>query len=260
MKVKASRIIFVGLTLAVFFFAIKTFLNSVYVFPVLMYHSIDRNASGSKITVSPEEFAAQMGFLKNNGFRVVSLKEAVDLIKTNKKLPRKTVAITFDDGYENNYIYAYPVLKKHAFPATIFVIAGSLDKEGYLNTAQLKEMTDNGIEIGSHTISHLWLPGVKDAELEIEIYESKKMLTEILGREVRFFCYPVGGFDEKIKSMVGAAGYLGACTTSPGRSLPNRDIFALKRVRISGGRNNLLVFRLKISGYHTWIKERRDED
>jgi peptidoglycan/xylan/chitin deacetylase (PgdA/CDA1 family) len=258
--IKIKKRITQALACLFIFFGIAYFLESIYVFPILMYHSMNEDTGGSKIVITPGEFASQMDFLAKHGFRVIGLDEVASLVKSRKRISRKTVAITFDDGYEDNYIYAYPVLKKYNFPATIFVIVDSIGKDGYLREEQLKEMYLNKINIGSHSLTHRWLPEVQGEDLIKEIFDSKKTLSNFLNKEVKFFCYPVGGFNEKIKGLVKAAGYLAACTTSPGRKFPDRDIFALKRVRISGGKNHLLVFRIKISGYHTWIKEHRDED
>lgn len=258
MSRRVNKFIIFGVIIFTIFFAARLFLATAYVFPVLMYHSIDKNPGNSKIIVTPQDFEAQMRYLKSHGVKVITLEELIDLIKANKRLPRKTVAITFDDGYENNYTYAYPILKKNNFPATIFVIVDSIGKNGYMTEEQLKELHLNKIDIGSHSLTHRWLPKVKEEDLIKEIFDSKKILENFF--RVKFFCYPAGGFNEKVKAIVKSAGYSGACTTDPGRRFSNCDIFALKRVRVSGGKNNLLVFRLKISGYHTWIKEHRDED
>ncbi|MCX5656820.1 MAG: polysaccharide deacetylase family protein [Candidatus Omnitrophica bacterium] len=256
-----KRILAIGIVVLFVYISLLYFLRSIYVFPILMYHGIDKNPHNSKIIVTPEDFKAQMDYLKKHQFRVISLNDLVELLKADKKPPLKTVVITFDDGYDNNYKYAYPALKENDFPATIFVVAGLVDKDGYLTTGELREMSQNRIDIGSHSFSHRWLPKVdKEEDLIKEIIDSKDKLKDILNKDINLFCYPAGGFDNRVKALVKSSGYLGACTTSPGRNFPDHDIFALKRVRISGGKNNLLVFRIKISGYHTWIKEHRDDD
>jgi len=258
-KSKKLKIIAITTIAVLFFIAVRLFFATVYAFPILMYHGIDKNPGNSKLTVSVQDFAAQMNFLKRHEFKVLPLDEVVGLVKSHKSLPKKAVAITIDDGYENNYVYAYPVLKKNNFPATIFVIAGAVGKSGFLPVTELKEMLGNKIDIGSHSFTHPWLPELKEDALVKEIFDSKAALEKLLDKKVNFFCYPAGGFNAKVEAMVKAAGYLGACTTNPGRRFSNRDIFALKRVRISGGnariRDNLLVFRIKISGYYLGTKK-----
>lgn len=228
--------------------------------PVLMYHAIDENWDKSKLSVSPSAFLKQMTFLSEKGYRVISLGEMADFVVKNQSTPSKSAVITFDDGFENNFLYAYPVLKRLNFPAVIFVTADWIGKEGYLTTEQIKEMSDNGIEIGSHTKSHAWLPSLDDESLYREIYDSKKELEHITGKEVRYFSYPLGGFNEKVIQMVREAGYAAAVATNPGKKSRKDDIFAVKRLRITMTSDNLFIFALEISGYYTFIKEIRDRD
>lgn len=228
--------------------------------PVLMYHAIDENWDKSRLSVSPRAFLKQMTFLREKGYRVVSLEEMADFVRKNQRPPSKSAAITFDDGFENNFLYAYPVFKKLNFPAVIFVVTDWIGKEGYLTAGQVKEMSDNGIEIGSHTKSHAWLPSLDVESLYREIYDSKKELEEITGREVRYFSYPLGGFNEKVIQMVKEAGYALAAATNPGKKGGKDDKFAVKRLKIAMTSDNLLVFALEISGYYTFLKEIRDDD
>ncbi|MDD5496288.1 MAG: polysaccharide deacetylase family protein [Candidatus Omnitrophica bacterium] len=236
------------------------FLKTAYVVPVLMYHSIDERAGETKLSVTPESFARQMEFLKKNNYNVVGLDKIAAYMQGEEKVPPKTVAITFDDGYYNNYKYAFPALKKYNLPATIFVITDKIGRDGWVGWKEIKEMADFGImTIGSHTKSHVWLPTLDDKRLKAEIYGSKDILEKGLGRRVDYFCYPLGGYDERVKEYVKEAGYKGACATNPGRFKPADDIYAIKRVRISRTSDNLLVFRIESSGYYTWVKEHRDE-
>ncbi|MCM8760762.1 MAG: polysaccharide deacetylase family protein [Candidatus Omnitrophica bacterium] len=235
-------------------------LKNAYVLPILMYHSIDDNTRLSKLSVSPESFERQMKFLKDHRYNVISVEKAVSYIQNKERVPPKTIAITFDDGFYNNYKYAYPVLKKYGIPATIYVIVGKIGQPGYLGWKEIKEMSDSGlITIGSHTISHLWLPTMNTERLKSELNDSKKILEDKLGKPVKELCYPVGAHDERVKTCARQAGYACALATNPGRFAPNDDIYAIKRVRISRTSNNLFVFWIETSGYYTWIKEHRDE-
>jgi len=240
----------------------RLFLKSKYVIPVLMYHSIDARYKETKLSVSPLSFEEQMKFLHNQGYNAITLKELVDTIKDKTAFPAKTVAVTFDDGYEDNYLYAFPALKKYGIPATIFVVVDNIGKEGFLNWDQINEMVESGlVAIGNHTSTHAYLPSLSDDKRLIsEVLRSKNILEKKIGQENIFFSYPVGGFTGKVKLLVEEAGYAGACAVSPGRRYPDDDIYALKRVRISRTADSQIVFRLKISGYHTFIKEIRDED
>ena len=258
MKKRLSKfiilVIVAALTVGSFIYA-----KNAYVVPVLMYHSIDNNDHTTKLSVSPESFARQMEFLSKNHYNVVGLEKIAVYMQKKEKMPPRTVAITFDDGFMNNYEYAYPVLKRHSLPATIFMIVDKIDHPGWLSWKELKEMSDSGvITIGSHTKSHPWLTSTDDRVLKYELEESKKILENGLGRPVNFLCYPFGMYDDRVKKAAKDAGYLCAVTTDPGRFKTNSDIYAIKRVRISRTADNLFVFWIKTCGWYTWVKEHRD--
>lgn len=257
-----KRIAIISIIFVAVFFTAQAALRSIYVVPIPMYHSIDTISTEANrmLVVSPENFKRQMEFLKNNRYNVIALDELADIINSKRKIPPKTLCITLDDGYENNYKYAYPVLKRLRLPATIFIMANFVNMPGYLTSAQIKEMADNGIYIGSHTKSHFWLGGQDIKKAREEIFESKQALERLTSKKVNFFCYPAGGFTKQARQLVVDAGYQGAVATNPGKKYPKQDLYALKRLRISKQCNNLFVFWIETSGYYTWIKEHRDKD
>jgi peptidoglycan/xylan/chitin deacetylase (PgdA/CDA1 family) len=228
-----------------------------YVVPVLMYHSIDNDDKTSKLSVSPENFARQMEFLHKNRYNVISLEKAIPYIMKRENPPAKTIAITFDDGFENNYKSAYPVLKKYNIPATIFVVTSYVGSPGFLSWSEIKEMSDSGIiSIGSHTMTHFWLLESAPGFLKDEVDGSKEILEKKIGKRVSLFCYPMGSFDGQSKKAVKDAGYSCAVSTSPcGVSLD--DIFAVKRVKISRSSDNLFIFWGETTRLYTWFKSRR---
>ena len=231
-----------------------------YVAPIIMYHRIDDKSKVSSLSVCPENFHRQIEFLKIHNYNVVKLEELPDLMK-KRKLPRRTIAITFDDGYENNYTCAYPVLKEFGIPATIFIVPALVGTEGYLTWDQIVEMSESGvISIGSHTMTHAWLSDLPEQKLDIEIFDSKRAIEGHLRKKVHSFSYPLGGFNSHVRDKVIKAGYRIAVATNPGKKYPKHDLFAMKRLRISKTSDNLLVFWIEISGFYTWIKEHRDED
>jgi peptidoglycan/xylan/chitin deacetylase (PgdA/CDA1 family) len=236
------------------------YLPSKYVMPVLMYHSIDDNWEKSKLSVSPESFEKQMTFLHRRRYKVLSLDEVVDICREKQKPPYKAISITFDDGFLNNYSVAYPILRRYGFPAAIFVVVDKVGTKGYLSWKQLKKMAEEGITIGSHTLSHRDLRKLSDKELKEELVKSKKILEKKLGRSVDFICYPGGSFDERVRQAAIDAGYKGACATNPGRHYRDDDPYAIKRVRISRTSDSMFVFWIESSGFYTFVKEIRDED
>jgi peptidoglycan/xylan/chitin deacetylase (PgdA/CDA1 family) len=197
-----------------------------------------------------------MEFLHKNHYNVVGLDKIASYLEKREKMPPRTVAITFDDGYYNNYEYAYPILKKYNLPATIFVILKNVGKPGWLGWEEIREMSNSGIiTIGSHTVSHAWLLDAKPDVLEKEVRESKMILEENMGKRVGLFCYPLGAFDKKAELYVEDAGYTCAVTTNPPKKWPANDIYAIKRIKISRTSDSLFIFWFKTSGYYTFVKE-----
>lgn len=256
-KYRRFIILLVGLILVIASFL---WAKEQYVVPIIMYHKIDDNAAFSKLSVSPESFRKQIVFLKKRNYNVVKLQDLADLIKEHK-VPYKTIAITFDDGYENNYRNAYPVLKELQLPATIFISPALIGIDEYLTWDQVIEMHESGfISIGSHAMTHAYLPDLPEQKLNKEIFDSKRAIESHIRKEVSSFSYPAGGFNNYVRNKVVKAGYNVAVVTNPGRHYPKDDIFAMKRLRISRTSDNLFVFWIETSGFYTWIKEYRDED
>ena len=248
--------------LSVLVFVIFGFLwsGTQYVVPVIMYHRIDDGASVSKLSVSPESFKRHMSFLERHNYNVVKLEELPDLIRKGR-IPYKTIAITFDDGYENNYTNAYPVLKDLSLPATIFINPALIGRGGFLSWDEVVEMSESDvISIGSHTMSHAYLPDLPEQKLDTEIFDSKRAIESHIRKKVTSFSYPLGAFNDHIKNKVIKAGYKIAVATNPGKDYSRHDIFAMKRLRISRTSDNLFVFWIETSGFYTWIKEHRDDD
>lgn len=231
-------------------FCVWIFLNLNYQIPVLMYHSIDGDCN---ICVSKKRFYQQMEFLNRFKYKVISPDELVDLINKKSK-QKKLVVITFDDGYENNYTKAFPILKKYNFPATIFVIVNKIGQKNYLNGEQLKDLTKNNITIGNHTLSHEYLPNLTGMELVSEILESKCMLENVIEREVDFISYPIGGFNLKVQELVKDANYRAAFTTN--RKIKKFDLYALRRIKVTD-KDSLFKFWMKVSGFYHLFKRTR---
>lgn len=260
---KRKRLIAFFSFLIVVIFLLAAFIRQQYVVPILMYHSVNPDAAPeNRLTVSVITFERQMEFLRKHRYNILPLEALADLVKENRKIPARTIAITFDDGYRDNYTYAFPVLKKYGFAATIFLIVDEIGKPDRLSWNEIKQMRDSGvITFGSHSLGPEPLINIKSKqELKRQIFESKKILEEKLGRKAVLFSYPEGRFNDEIKELVKDAGYKAAVVTSPGKKFAGDDIFALKRLRISATSDNLFVFWIETSGYYTFIKEHRDED
>ncbi|OIO39305.1 MAG: hypothetical protein AUJ75_01495 [Candidatus Omnitrophica bacterium CG1_02_49_10] len=250
----------VSALVVVVIFAASGFINNAYVVPVAMYHKIDGDSMKSVLSLSPESFERQMAFLRKHKYNIIPLAELARIIKEKKRAPSKTIAITFDDGYENNYTNAFPVLKRYDIPATIFVVIKDVGTDGFMTWGQIEEMRDAGIDIGSHTLTHPHLPSIDENRLISEVVGSKAIIESRLGGTVKSFSYPSGGFNAMVRKEVVDAGYEVAVATNPGKKYPKHDPYALKRLRISRTSDNLFVFWIETSGIYTFIKEHRDDD
>ncbi len=239
---------------ALYFF----WLSPRYVVPVLMYHHFGYEKNS--LFVTPENFTRQMAYLKNKGYDVLPLDALVEGIKNNKRFRHKTVVITIDDGYKDNYTYAYPVLKKYDFPATIFIIADFIGREkDFMSWGEIRTMSKDNISFGGHTKNHIYLPSVEKKEiLRDETAGCKRRIEAKLRTPVDYFCYPFGGFTEETKAMLKEAGYKGACTTNRGLAELNKDVYELKRVKVTNSdMTRPLNFRAKLSGYYNLFRSRR---
>jgi peptidoglycan/xylan/chitin deacetylase (PgdA/CDA1 family) len=261
-KMNALRNVIIVVVAAVMVSAVYMFVISPRrVVPILMYHGITEGEDSS-MYVSPDNFERQMAFLKKQGYSVISLDELVSAIKLGEKPEAKTVVITFDDGYTDNYLNAFPVLDKHGFPATIFIVTGYMGSPGYLTWDQVRIMMAHGIDFGSHTMNNSYLPSEKEtASLWKEISGSKRDIETATGKSPAYFAYPIGGFNEKVKSAVKMAGYKGACTTNRGPDRYNRDVYALKRVKVTNSdMTKPFHFRAKLSGYYNLFRKNKSPE
>ena len=230
-------------------------LNSHYTVPIIMYHKVEAVPQGSADTVSPAIFRRQMEFLKARGYRVIPLEDLVRDIQAGQPPAKKSVVLTFDDGYENNYTQAFPVLKAYGFPATIFVSPDFMGEQGFLTLAQIADMQRAGIQFGSHGMTQAYLPDLNEDQQYYEVQESRRILMADLKAGVDFFCYPVGGFNASIKDLVRRSGYRGALATNRGYDRFNSDVYELNRIRFSDKDTSSFIMWAKLSGYYNLFRK-----
>jgi peptidoglycan/xylan/chitin deacetylase (PgdA/CDA1 family) len=240
---------------------------------ILMYHMIREPISGAKfnsLRVSPAMFEKQIRHLHDNDWHFFTLSE---LITSKHKLPEKSIAITFDDGYEDNLTNALPILKKYQAKATIYLVvdrhnrewsskrkkknkSDELMQEPKLQDGQVRELIESGlIEIGSHTLTHDNLPILPFDKKQREIVESRQQLQSQFNIDCESFCYPFGLYDETDLQLVKQAGYSSATTVEKGTNdLVSADPYQLKRITISG-KDNFLAFKLKLKTGKRGVKK-----
>jgi peptidoglycan/xylan/chitin deacetylase (PgdA/CDA1 family) len=227
-----------------------------------MYHhvGIPSSTKWRLNTVSEKSFEYQMNFMKRHGFRVITFYDLVEGIKGGQQFLRNVVVIQFDDGYEDDYKYAYPILKKYGYPAIIFLISDKIGTPGFLTWDQIREMEKDDISFGAHTRHHVYLPLADPLEAQYEIAGSKKVIEDHLGHGIDYFSYPVGGFTEDIKHLVKEVGFKAAVSTNRGKDRLNFDLYELKRIRINNtdDRFSGLILWTKLSGYYNLFRQFKD--
>ncbi|MDX3618437.1 polysaccharide deacetylase family protein [Streptomyces europaeiscabiei] len=206
---------------------------------VAMYHSVgDCSDDPYRITVSPDRLDAQLGWLRRRGLRGVGMAEL--LAARARGEGRGLVGLTFDDGYVDFVDTALPLLRAHGCGATLFVLPGRLGGENAWDPlGPRKPLLDKqgirvaagteGIEIGSHGLTHVDLTRADDETLRAETVDSRTLLSELTGAPVQGFCYPYGTLDQRAVDAVRDAGYAYACAIDPG---PLSGPYALPRVHI----------------------------
>jgi len=214
--------------------------RSVHV-PILMYHYIGNNPNPADtaryiLSTAPDKFDAQMGYLQSAGYTPITLDTMYAGLEGKAALPLKPIVLTFDDGYIDFYINAYPILRKYGFHAVSFIPTGLMDQGYYLHWSQIKVMASSGlISFEAHSISHPDLTHMSDAQIREQVTQSKQILQSEIGTPVNFFAYPYGTSNVTVWAIVKQAGFLGALGTWYGTVESEATQYDWPRVRITGG-------------------------
>ncbi len=199
--------------------------------PILTYHKIQNGFEFGINRVSIKAFKEQINYLYQRGYQTTTLAHSQGKILA--KEPNKYVVITFDDGDESVFYHAFPILKENGFAATVFVISDFVgsnnswdhnlwrNESTHLNWQQLKCLSDNGWEIGSHTVSHADLTKLTAERMEFELKKSREAIYSHLHAKVDYICYPFNRYSEAVIAKSVEAGYQGACVFIK-RSMSNK--------------------------------------
>ena len=209
--------------------------------PILMYHYIGDNPNPTDVTrnrlsTSPKLFAEQMDYLEKHGFTPISLDTLYGIYAGITPSPAKPVVLTFDDGYIDFYLNAYPILKQHNFQATVFIPTGLIGGSYYMNWDQLREMHQSGlISLQSHAVTHKSLSKLSYEQALNELVTSKAKLEKELGGTVNFVAFPSGATSAQVNKAVQVAGYSGGLTTRPGKA--SSPSVVMPRLKVNGQTN-----------------------
>jgi peptidoglycan/xylan/chitin deacetylase (PgdA/CDA1 family) len=236
--------------------------------PVLMYHGIN-SAFGPthpyfETNTSPDVFARHMRHLHEGGYKPIDLNTALRMIDSGTCPPR-SVVITFDDGFRDFYTHAMPILQRHQFPATLFVVSGLMGShtarfEGkeFLTWNEMREIGSLGVEIGSHTVNHSILHGLTWSQVEKELRDSKDAIEDHLGIPINSFSYPYafpeqdGAFRSQLRQYLEGAGYDQGVTTVLGTASTLNDPYFLPRLP-ANQYDDAKLFQAKLEGAYDWL-------
>jgi peptidoglycan/xylan/chitin deacetylase (PgdA/CDA1 family) len=213
--------------------------NGYQLVPVLVYHNIGKEPRG-RLVLGVDAFTEQMKYLKAHGFRVVSVAEFVEWLQLRRQLPKKTVVLTFDDGYRSFREHAYPVLRELGFTATLFVYTDYVGAgRNALNWDDLKTLAAQGFDVQAHSKSHADLRrGDHESEaqygrrMQAELIDAPRVLARSVGRPVSFLAYPYGRVDDAVLAKVKDHGYLAAFTVRRESNASFVDVLRISRSQI----------------------------
>jgi peptidoglycan/xylan/chitin deacetylase (PgdA/CDA1 family) len=238
--------------------------------PILMYHSIaDEDESAVRAyyrtATHPRVFAAQIAALREAGYSVISLREAMRRVEGGSPAIARSVAITFDDGYRNFYSDAFPILQYYGFTASVFLPTAYIGEsclrfkgKECLSWSEVRELQRHGICFGSHTVSHPQLYDLTAPAIREEVTVSKQTIEQKLGCAAESFAYPYafpetdGEFKAQLRGLLCEAGYGYGVCTSLGRPHPGADPLFLKRLPVNSCDDESL-FSAKLSGAYDWL-------
>jgi len=217
------------------------------------------------LTTTIDGFRRQLDELDEWGARILSLGEAVARLEAGT-LPARAVVLTFDDGYASVVEQAWPILHDRGLPATLFMVSDYLDAGlrlpwdeaspdaelvRLMSRGQLEEVAQSGLDIGSHTVSHPWLPRQDPVRLSRELVDSRAALEDLLHRTIDAVAYPAGGWNAQVRLAAARAGYRTGITVDRGINTPDVDGLTLRRAFVP---EDVADFRLILDGAYTWLR------
>jgi len=209
----------------------------------LMYHELevpgrelcDSDPGYVRYVATAAEFREHLAMLKANGWKGLNVTKSLELMNGNNDQSQASVCLTFDDGCATDLLVAGPLLQENGCNATFYITVDHLGRRGYLTTEQLRELSNLGLEIGSHSMTHRYLDDLGPDDLKVEIAESKKRLEQTTGRAVLHFSCPGGRVTPNVIQIAREAGYDSVATSHVGTNRNSADRFTLSRVAVKRG-------------------------
>ena len=218
--------------------------------PILMYHVVAAPPAGAPfpgLYVAPAAFAAQVRWLSEHGYHAVTLDRVLADWQGREGLPPKPIVLSFDDGYRSDFTVALPDLHRIGWAGDLNLLVANERPVWGLRPGELRRLRRAGWELDAHTLTHPDLTRVGRVQLWREVRGSRLAIRRRFHVPVLFFAYPSGRYDAAVVAAVRRAGFAGATTTDPGTASPREGMFALDRIRVSGG-ESLAAFAASLRG------------
>ncbi len=235
--------------------------------PVLMYHricSMDEKYS-SRYVVDSNTFREQLRYFADAGYRTLKLSDLLGNTGGAANDEAKPLLITFDDGYLDTFENALPALRDFGYSAVVFVVADLSRRNNWwdapkqiaearlMEPKHMVEMSKHGIEFGSHGVSHRSLPLLSSEDLDLELRHSKRTIEEVLNQPVKYFAYPYGEVNERVKNATIGSGYDCAFASNSGPLGFHSDLFEIRRILVANHSNSPYLY-WKLSGLSKTFK------
>lgn len=227
--------------------------------PILMYHRI-ANISGDRNSLPEDKFEQQLQYLSTHNYHTISPEDLYNYYVYHTKLPKNPILLTFDDGYQDNYLKALPLLKKYNMTAVVFPIYNWIGKtnewENFgkkltttMTIDELKSWANQGMDIQPHTANHPFLTQCTEKQLELELSDTKQQFEKLFQKPMNYICYPYGFFNQQVIDIAKKSQYKMAFAIFDHVPLWHINLFALPRIPIPS-HQKMWEFKLKVSSIH----------
>ncbi len=205
--------------------------------PILMYHYVEyvqdsKDIIRKRLDINPALFDTQLKAFKSAGYETYFVKDMPSILSGKLVPAPHRLALTFDDGYEDFYKVAFPILKKYNMKSTFYIVNDFVGRKGFVTESEIKELIDSGlVEIGAHTLDHIYLKQAPKSVIEKQIIDSKKGLEDKFNIKVETFAYPYGAYNDEAVSVVKDTEFTAAVSTNTGQTQSTKNLFTLNRIR-----------------------------
>lgn len=218
--------------------------------PVLLYHVVKPNPDPTNPwQFSLEEFEKHMAYLKENGYRTLTLKQYFNILNGKATMPEKPILLTFDDNSNDFYPYVYPILQKYGMKATQFTVSDWVNGSWNMTSSEILTVMENGVDIQNHTVTHPFLANLSKEEQYKEIYTATSVLKELTGKTTTAFAYPYGSYNSDTISLLSELGFEGAFKVGGGVSTDKNNRYELPRIMILQNHTLTDFVRMIETGY-----------